>query len=232
METLYLGDIHGNFDFVKWYVKAHDIRDCSIVQVGDFGIGFKPNAEGYMLEMLNKTLNGRNVTLYAIRGNHDNPAFFDGTFKEYDRIRFMPDYSTSVIDGKNHLFVGGAISIDRKYRVKGTSYWEDEAFVLDEEKLKGVTGIDVLVTHNSMAFLPPLSFNRMVLDYGSEDKTLLNELLEERALITRMWDILTKENGNEIQLHVFGHFHWDETNFIDNTKHVLLGINKIYVHRH
>lgn len=232
METLYLGDIHGNFDFVKWYVKAHRISDCNIIQVGDFGIGFKPNSEGYVLELLNKTLNDFNVTLYAIRGNHDNPAFFDGTFKEYDRIHFMPDYSTATIDGKNHLFVGGAISIDRKHRIKGMSYWEDEAFVLDEEKLKGMTGIDVLVTHNSMAFLPPLSFNKMVLDYGSEDKTLLNELLEERALITRMWDILTKENGNEIGLHVFGHFHFDDTNFIDNTKHVLLGINRIYEHRH
>ena len=128
--------------------------------------------------------------------------------------------------------MGGAISIDRKYRVKGVSYWEDEAFVLDEQKLKGMTGIDVLVTHNSMSFLPPLSFNKMVLDFANDDKTLLNELLEERNSITRLWDILTKENGNEIRLHVFGHFHWDETNFIDNTKHVLLGINRIYEHRH
>lgn len=231
-ETLYLGDIHGNFEFVKWYVKAHKITDCNIIQVGDFGIGFKPNSEGYALESLNKTLNELNVTLYIIRGNHDNPAFFDGNFKEYDRMHFMPDYSTKIIDGKNHLFIGGAISIDRKDRIEGMSYWKKEIFVLDEERLKDITGIDVLVTHNSMSFLPPLSFDRTVLTYANDDKTLLDELLKERNLITRMWDILTKENGNVIDLHVFGHFHFDQTSFIDNTKHVLLGINKIYEHRH
>lgn len=231
MGTMYLGDIHGNFGFVRWYVKAHDIRNTSIIQVGDFGIGFKPTSEGYELELLNKTLNEFDVNLYAIRGNHDNPAFFDGTFKEYDRIHLMPDYSTAVIDGRKHLFVGGAISIDRKYRVKGISYWEDEVFVLDEGKLNSATEIDVLVTHNSMSFLPPLSFNKLVLGFAEEDRTLLSELLEERNMLTRMWDILTKEKKNKIDLHVFGHFHYDEINYIEDTKHVLLAINRIYEHR-
>lgn len=236
MGTIYLGDIHGNFDFVSWYIKAHNISDCSIVQVGDFGIGFMNesniNKEAQSLKKLNDVLVNFNVTLYAIRGNHDNPKYFDGTFNLYERIHLMPDYSIESIEGKSHLFVGGAISIDRKYRTEGVDYWPEEKFKLDESKLQDITGIDVLVTHNSMSFLPPYSINQLVLDFASTDAGLLEQLLEERAAFTKMWDILTKENRNSIGLHVYGHFHFDETTFLNDTKHVLLSINKTYEHRH
>lgn len=226
MDTIYMGDIHGNFGFIEWFVKSHKISDTAIVQVGDFGIGFKPAIEHVHLNRLNETLVKNNVSLYAIRGNHDDPYYFDGNFNDFEKINLMPDYSVVKIGDKNHLFVGGAISIDRKVRVKQISYWENEVFVFDEDKLKGITGIDVLVTHNSMSFLPPISVNGIVLEYASIDNTLLHELALERASITKMWDILTKENGNKIGLHVYGHFHFDSTTFIDETKHVLLGIEK------
>lgn len=232
MGTIYIGDIHGNFDFVNWYVKAHQISDCAMVQVGDFGIGFRPDKEVLDLKKLDKTLKESETTLYVLRGNHDNPAYFDGTFNEYERIIFVPDYSVIMIGGKNHLFVGGAISIDRKLRVNGESYWKNEPFVLDEDKLKTIKGIDVLVTHNSMSFLPPLSIDRSVVEYGKDDPGLIDELIFERLQMTRMWDILTAENGNEIGLHLYGHFHSDETIFINNTKHLMLGINKTYEHRY
>lgn len=230
MDIIYIGDIHGNFGFIKWFVKAHQITNAAIVQVGDFGIGFEPTNEYGELKRLNDVLLKNGVFLYVVRGNHDNPNYFNGSFNDFENINLMPDYSVMKIGEKNHLFVGGAISIDRKIRVNKVSYWEDEVFVLDEDRLRNLTGIEVLVTHNSMSFLPPMSVNGIVLEFASVDNTLLSELADERAAMTRMWDILTNENGNKIELHVYGHFHFDSTTFIDDTKHVLLGIEKtLYV---
>lgn len=236
MGAIYLGDIHGNFDFISWYVKAHKIKNTSIIQVGDFGIGFKkPNgetdpSEELKLDKLNRVLDKFNVNLFAIRGNHDNPAYFDGSYKNYDRINLMPDYSVLKIENKNHLFVGGAISIDRIYRTENIDYWKDEVFVFDEQKTREVKNADVLVTHNCMSFLFPLWVDSNVLGFAKSDLGLLERITDERLQMTKMWDILTKENENKIELHVYGHFHQNHTIFIDNTKHILLSINNTYEH--
>ena len=37
-----LGDIHGNFQ--KLYMKAMAVKDTTIIQVGDFGVGFRSRA--------------------------------------------------------------------------------------------------------------------------------------------------------------------------------------------
>ena len=37
---IFLGDIHGNFNNLKWQIETNKIIDATIIQVGDFGIGF------------------------------------------------------------------------------------------------------------------------------------------------------------------------------------------------
>ena len=78
---LCLGDLHGNFNFLKNQIQSKKITDCTIIQVGDFGIGFtyKENDE-QTLNSLNDFLKDVNVTMLAIRGNHDNPSFFNGDY--------------------------------------------------------------------------------------------------------------------------------------------------------
>ncbi len=62
-----MGDIHGNFNYVKWYIKAHKIENCTIYQVGDFGIGFTTEFNDMnILGDLNRFLNERNIQMYAI----------------------------------------------------------------------------------------------------------------------------------------------------------------------
>ena len=42
------------------------------------------------------------------------------------------------------------------YDLKGyESWWPDEVFVLDEEKLNGLTGIDIVVTHTTTSYSNP-----------------------------------------------------------------------------
>ena len=51
-----------------------------------------------------------------VRGNHDDPSYFNEEKVNYERFRCVPDYSVINVCGRNVLCVGGAVSIDRKYR--------------------------------------------------------------------------------------------------------------------
>ena len=55
-----LGDIHGNFQ--KLYMKAMTAKDTTIIQVGDFGVGFR-SRERMDVEMIdiNKRLEKNNI---------------------------------------------------------------------------------------------------------------------------------------------------------------------------
>jgi len=226
-DTIYLGDIHGNFNqLIGWMHQNKDRENCYLVQVGDFGIGFRPKFEHHELKNISKKLKNKNHTILVIRGNHDNPEYFDGNH-DYDNIKFLPDYTTMNLNGYNHLFVGGAVSIDRKLRQEGISYWKDEIFIYDEEKLKNINEIDVLVTHTCMSFNKPTFFNGLVYSFAAKDPELIKELDQERELVDLMWKTLN-ENGNKIKLHLYGHFHFPNTEYINDTKHILLDIDEFY----
>ena len=62
-------------------------------------------------------MNQANNWIVFVRGNHDNPAYFDGATFYYKRFIAVPDYT--ILQACNHtiLCVGGAISIDRIYRI-------------------------------------------------------------------------------------------------------------------
>ena len=114
---LLLGDIHGNFEYVKYLIKNHQISDCTIIQVGDFGVGFTHESNQIEVLMhLNKFLKLKNITMYALRGNHDDPKYFLGNHM-YSNLKLVEDYFTLEIDGHKILLIGGAISIDRNQRI-------------------------------------------------------------------------------------------------------------------
>ena len=68
--------------------------DFIIFSCGDFGVGFGYNnpreekKEHKKLSILNDFLNKRNIFLYVVRGNHDNPIFYDGNHN-FSNIIFM-----------------------------------------------------------------------------------------------------------------------------------------------
>jgi UDP-2,3-diacylglucosamine pyrophosphatase LpxH len=225
--TIYLGDIHGNFNqILGWMHFNKDRENCYIVQVGDFGIGFKPNHEHHELKIIDKKIKQKNHTVLVIRGNHDDPQYFDGNH-DYENIKFLPDYTTMNLNGNNHLFIGGAVSIDRRLREEGKSYWKNENFNYNEEKLKNLNGIDILITHTCMSFNKPTFFNSLVYSFAAKDPELIKELDQERELVDLMWKKLN-ENENKIKLHLYGHFHFNNTEYINDTKHVLLDIDEFY----
>ena len=84
---------------------------------GPYGNGFEK--ENYYLRIYDKisrTLKERNNFLILIRGNHDNPEYFSDGKIDFPLMKTLPDYSILRFSKKHVLCIGGAISIDRKYR--------------------------------------------------------------------------------------------------------------------
>jgi DNA repair exonuclease SbcCD nuclease subunit len=230
-----LGDIHGEWSVIARHIVGVGDIDVAYIQVGDFGVGFDHiDNEVERLKKLNDILNEYKCDLYVVRGNHDDPIWFkDENLKEYksqlNRIIFVPDYTMINIDDENILFVGGAISIDRVPRRMSLreSWWEDEVFVLDKNKLNLFEGVDRVITHTSPNFCSPVGFNNVVYLYARNDKGLLDELIVERNKITEMASILMMNGRNpNLKGWYYGHFHSGFRTMHSNIEFICLDINQ------
>lgn len=239
---IFIGDTHGNNGYMKMVIEGQDYRDMEMVHVGDFGVGFiDMEQELKNLDALNDFMKERNIILHVVRGNHDNPHYFDGTYLNTN-LKLHPDYTVLNIEGKNILLVGGAISIDRVPRRRyntmeitqnhhsGKRYhWEDEKFVLDREKLEGMRDINVVVTHTAPHFAKPFDVKGkwpyIVKQFMGEDLTLGDDLVAERTLLDEMYTILNK--NNYIEDWFYGHFHRNEYTNHEATLFHMLAINEM-----
>lgn len=217
-----LGDIHGDFQEIYYFSKRNETQEpINLIQVGDFGAGFKSSFIDDM-EYLNTELANSNVTLYAIRGNHDDPKFFNGEYN-WSNIKLLPDYTVLEIEGKRILLVGGAISIDRLQRTENVSWWKDEVFNFDSEKLSEFRNIDTVITHSAPHFVFPQTFNSLVLSFASYDSKLIQDLTDERNRFNEMYNILNE--NNKIKHWFYGHFHTTRSERYEDTMFHVLGVN-------
>jgi len=241
-QVIHLGDIHGSFEWLKREVDRRQIGNndetAYIIQVGDFGIGFNPKSDEDTLLNLNNFFKERNIILIAIRGNHDDPQFFKGNHI-YSNLQLVPDYTVMDIYDNKYLFVGGAVSIDRKYRLSQDqkaagygssrkSYWFDELFYYDEEKLNNIFGINIVVTHTAPEWCHPdnrKGFGYFVDEFAYHDEELYSVLDRERADVTKMFKHL-EQNGCWIKEHYYGHFHSSHISMNGYCNHYLLNINE------
>lgn len=245
MRILYLGDIHGNFSLIHQYVKNYDIKDAHIIQVGDFGVGFALlDKERRALGMFHDLFVKNNVIVWAIRGNHDFKPYFDNDPFGFSNIRLVPDYTVLELEGKKILCVGGAVSVDREWRytgaqrrgefdvVPGQSWWRDEIFVLEKEKVVDLKGINIVVTHTCPSYCPPdntFGFGSFVegIIRDTGDVGLKTDLNVERQAMNDLFHYL-KINGNNIDNHYYGHFHKSEVQNYDGIVHRMLGVGELW----
>jgi len=246
---IFLGDIHGSFNIIHQYVKLYGIQDAHIIQVGDFGVGFQTlEKEKRMLEMYNPLLEKNNVHVWAIRGNHDYKPHFDNDPFGLSNIHLVKDYTVLELCGKKILCIGGAISVDRTWRYTKLqkqkifenqglgieSWWSDEAFILDRDKLGEMTDINIVVTHTAPHYCEPdntFGFGPFVDDIVRQtgDNELKTDLLVERQQVTDAFEIL--KLNNNIELHLYGHFHKSDVLNFDGIKHRLLNVNELWEER-
>lgn len=247
MRLLFLGDLHGHFNIIHQYINTYGIKNAHIIQVGDFGLGFSSlEKERRMLNMYHKNLVKNNVFVWAIRGNHDYKPYFDNDPFNFTNIKLVPDYTVLNFNDKNILCIGGAVSVDRMLRMTKNqmlnihdgndlkSWWTDEVFNLDIDKLSNFRNIDIVVTHTAPDYCPvDNTFGLGPFVEGiikkTGDENLRYDLQIERNKLSQAFQIL-KENNN-ISNAYYGHFHRSETVRVDNIQHRLLNINELWEER-
>ncbi|MFA5068079.1 MAG: metallophosphoesterase [Candidatus Izemoplasmatales bacterium] len=238
-----IGDVHGDFSQITTKIKYYELENCALFQCGDFGVGFNHDnpkniqKEKKTLILFNEFLNKKNIFLYVVRGNHDNPIFFDGNHN-MTNIVFMKDYDIVEIGKHNVLGIGGATSVDRKPnknfsdyngksyrgRKQGISWWLNEKVVYDEQKLSLIGGVDVVITHTSPDFAYPATISDNVLKWCEYDPELKEELVFERQLMTKIYKKL--DEINVVKYWCFGHFHESKTEKHESTTFCLLDIGE------
>lgn len=218
-----LGDIHGDWQVIEDFCKNYS--DFCILQVGDFGIGFKHKLkEQHKLEKLSQVLTDSNNELYVIRGNHDDPRYFTGVKdRERPKVILLQDYSTLRFQNTVIQTIGGAISIDRSTREIDRSYWLDEEVRFYPDRVQKV---DVLVTHSAPGVFPLTKgdANPAVKHFISlearQGGSLDQDIKQEQKIIQELSDL------SQCRVHYFGHFHKALTHFEAGRKYVCLDINE------
>lgn len=244
-------DIHGQFELLNDKLQQEEnIKNSILICAGDCGVGFRPlSYYEKTFTCLNETLININSTLYCIRGNHDNPSFFQEDPFCLSNIKFIQDYSIISVDDMNILCVGGGLSIDRKMRIEQDkqrlnyikeicgnqanhsllktyfpSYWEDELPYYDKEKIdeirtNGIT-IHKVITHTSPSFCYKNDNNGLQY-WLQRDKELDKDLTIERQQLDNILKKL-KEDGHPLDKWVYGHFHGHYEEQIDGIEYVAL----------
>lgn len=221
LPVLICGDLHGEWDALFRKLESLKLENCILIGVGDLGIGFKsPDKQHKEIEFVNNRFKKRNIQFKGCRGNHDDQGYFLGSVK-LSNFELLPDYTYREFNGEKFLFVGGAVSVDRRGRVPNMSWWEDEAMVLKPELVKKV---DVLITHSCPSYNGPFE-KGAISGWCERDSTLWEECVEERKLHDKLIELC------ECKKHYCGHFHLSSDVEVNGCRSKILDILEIVEHR-
>ena len=173
-------------------------NDSVIFVSGNCGIGGK-SLEYYqkMFAEFDKVLRNNNCFVFFIRGNNDNPSFFNGNEIDFEHVKAIPDYSVVELKNFNCLCIGGSVSFDREWKMAQESefgrklYWEDETPNFNEKEMDDILhefkiGCVISSTCPTFAYPGTNSFNHNKwVKNNSEIKKLLSS---ERKTMDKVYD--------------------------------------------
>lgn len=246
------GDIHGDFNLlVNKMCVQYRMENTLMIVAGDCGFGFQNI--GYYENIVKrnaKRMNAANNWILFVRGNHDNPAYFDGKTFRHKRFIAIPDYSIVKACGHTLLCIGGAISIDRSYRLKAWEqiqkkrhqpnldigkgiyepnyYWHNEKPVFNTEllgKIMSEQSIDTVITHTSPSFCELQNKNGLS-EWSSNDAQLLADVQQERQTMDSIYHLL--KESQTVTYWCYGHFHQSWHSNIEEILFKMLDIMEFY----
>ena len=97
------------------------MENTLMIVAGDCGLDFKTKAIMRILSKECKRMDAANNWILFVRGTTIILPYFDGKTFRHKRFIAIPDYSIVKACGHTLLCIGGAISIDRSYRLNA---WE------------------------------------------------------------------------------------------------------------
>lgn len=171
------GDFHGEFQIVNSFINKK--TPSIILQCGDFG--WWPRANGKDIGSIRRkiwnqySLKNKETKIYWCPGNHEDWEELNKISKDKNEILPNVFYMErgrvmELPDGRKVLFMGGAYSIDRKYRVhrSGDFGWFEEE-TISQKDIYNLTDekIDIVISHTA-----PIEFKVSHDIYNDKDDPL------------------------------------------------------------
>ena len=174
MKVLVMGDTHGNWGYLNKIIEKKQPE--VILQTGDFG--YWENFSEYQLSMIK---NG-DTKIYFCDGNHENHSLLkqNGMIQEVAKnIYHCQRGSLLNLNNINILFVGGAESVDKRFRTAGFDWFPEENITQREFNIimnHSKEDVDVVISHTC-----PLEFKVMENDCkgGDSNRVVLSRVLEK-----------------------------------------------------
>lgn len=197
---LIVGDVHGKYH--EFFAKIRNSKDT--FQVGDMGLGFD--------DLLNYTED--NESHLFIRGNHDDPAL----------CKKHPNYAGEFgyIKEKKLFFCGGAISIDKMFRIAYEKkhgrkiWWPDEE--LSESQLENAKQLyidkkpEIVITHDCPASVRVKLLTKIAIGFRPEKEIPSRTCTYFESMFL----------AHQPKIWVFGHYHIDQDFKLAGTRFICL----------
>lgn len=153
----FIGDIHGDFRMLRARVAGLE-PDTIVIQVGDFG--FWPG----LIERW-QPIEHLNAPVYAIEGNHEYFPMLRDIEKPTeiaDGLVYVPRGTVLVFDDHTIGFMGGASTIDWKWRQYKVDWFPNDEVVTEADiaRMDGIDRVDMLVAHTPPQSLIKKHFDR------------------------------------------------------------------------
>jgi predicted phosphodiesterase len=201
--VLLAGDTHANPRWIGHLCRVASEQNCAlIVQVGDFGYFPLDRGGQAFLDATERAGVEHGVHVAFIDGNHDDHtqlAQLRGeSYEPVDvsaHITYLPRGVRLRIGGRQFGFLGGAFSVDWRFRTPGRNWWPEEAIDVTDVGRLGLAPLDVLV---------PTSWRLPLVDEARG--------LAQRELVRRALDATSPT------LAVHGHWHHRHTTRVGTTQ--------------
>lgn len=188
------GDTHGDFMRIEMFCEENKTTTDDIMIIcGDAGINYDL---GQRDKKLKERLSKLPITLLIVHGNHEERAWNIETYyaghirvgqnriyawreDEFPNILFTSDYSFATINAKTFIFVGGAYSVDKYYRLTNGYHWFESEQMSQERMdliIKQVSGhrlvnkVDYIISHTCPLKYEPIEAFLPGIDQSTVDK--------------------------------------------------------------
>lgn len=210
MHILVTGDVHGDILLLLEMVRSIE-NDEMLFVTGNFGLfWFDINSNSDKYTILNNMLESKNAYIVFVDGNHENHNFINRTeisefcgakcHKLLPRVIHIMRGEIVNIDGIKIFCFGGAYSVDRFWREKNKTYFEEE-LPNENEYDSGLNNlinadfkVDYIITHTCQ--------RRLVKKLGQRHKAIEEIKLQNYI----QWIV----DNVEYKKHYFGHWHMDK----------------------
>lgn len=197
-----IGDSHGNWDHLDAAVKASKAH--VVIQVGDLGyfpnLGIKdgvpnlPTTEDFLKRDPVSIPEYGSDRVYWIDGNHDDIVSIQKFGFSHPVLEYVHRGATMAFpteDGREIkvAFLGGGVSLDRRYRTEGIDWFREEVPTWEEfdKFFEAVEeGVDMVVTHEMPETVVSRYFKTHDL-YHSSVAVTLDKLVHSLTNPPRYW---------------------------------------------